>query len=143
MRDRIGYDQDRLFPEIAEQERLKLRTVLESLITLCSLSPTQRKVTVNHADAVVDYFIVLRKIIPAPILDHRTSTAQLGELFNDPRQCVLIGIFVTNRQVHFNANSWSEARQGALSSIQLSSFLTGVETQHLRFFALEVLAQSQ
>jgi hypothetical protein len=70
-------------------------------------------------------------------------TAEFSELANDPGECVLIGSFVSDRQVYFNANSLSEVRQGVLSSTPLLFFLAVSEILRLRCAASAVSSRLQ
>src|SRR5256885_469734 len=94
------------------------RTILQCLIPLGSLIPTHREIAIDHADTIIYDFILLRKIVASGIFNYRAAAVQFCELSDEPRQSILIGRLITNGHIHFNANSWSEARQGASSSIQ-------------------------
>jgi hypothetical protein len=132
MRNRIGGDEDRFLPQILKQERLKPRTISQDFIPLRPLIPIQREIRINHAHTVIYDFVRLRQIIPAGILNNRTAAAQFCELSDEPGQGVLIGRLIADRDVDLNADSWSEARQGASSSIRRYSS-TACETPRRRF----------
>src|SRR5438105_5031992 len=117
MRDRISNDENRFLPQILKQERLKSRTILQHFVSLRTLIPIQREITINHAHTIIYDFIRLGKIIPSGILNSRTAAAQFCEFSDEPGQGVLIGRLIADGDIDLNADSWSEARQGASSSI--------------------------
>src|SRR5438128_1651066 len=131
MRNRICSYQNLFFPKILDQEGLKRCAVVERVGLIRWLSPIHRKVAVHNADAIIDDFVALRKIIAASVFVDGAAAAEFGEFFDEPGQRVLIGGLVANRDVNLNANLWREAGQGASFSIQKYSS-SGDETRHLR-----------
>ena len=63
--------------------------------------------------------------MPSHVFKHRAAAAQFGELPDEPRERVPIRRFETNRDIDFNADSWREAGQGAVFSIQRYSLASG------------------
>ena len=138
----IGDDQNRFFGKIVEQKSLKPRTELQNLITFRSLVPIHREVAIDDAHPVIDDLVCLRKIVAARVFEHRTAATQFSKFSDEPRQSILIGSFIADGNIDFNADSWREVRQDAVSSIQRYSS-TCDEIPHRRFPPSEVFCWAQ
>src|SRR5258708_36681926 len=99
--------------------------ILKSFVSIRSFIPVKWKIRIDDVEPIINYLICLGKIISANVFQNCATTSKFGELSDNPGQRVLISGFVTYRNVDFNADSWNEARQVAVSSIR-RSFLIDV-----------------